>query len=131
MSNWLRIVLAVVVAAHGIGHVLFLMPLVSSSTSWGQSAQSWLLGDGGLAKGLGILIWLVSLVGFLAAAFGISRETDWWQMVAVVAAAVSTVGLVLFWTRPSTSPAISALVFNLLVLAALLIFHWPPVVQAS
>lgn len=130
MSNWLRIVLAVVVGAHGIGHILFLMPLVSSTT-WGQATQSWLLGDGGLAKGFGVLIWLVSLGGFVAAAFGIFRETDWWQSVAIGAAAVSTVGLVLFWTRPSTSPAISALVFNLLVLAALLIFHWPPVVQAS
>ena len=130
MSNWLRIVLAIVVGAHGIGHILFLMPLISN-TNWGQAAQSWLLGDGGLAKVVGILIWLVALVGFLAAAFGMFQETDWWQMAAIVSASVSTVGLVLFWTRPSTSPAISALIFNLLVLAALLIFHWPPVVQDS
>ncbi|MBX3060539.1 MAG: hypothetical protein KF770_29125 [Anaerolineae bacterium] len=130
MSNWLRMVLAVVVAAHGIGHILFLMPLISS-TNWGQVSQSWLLGGGGLARGVGAVIWLVSLVGFVAAAFGIFRETDWWQTVAVVSAAVSTVGLVLFWTRPSTSPALSALIFNLLVLAALLIFHWPLAAQTS
>lgn len=127
MSNWLRIGLAVVVAAHGIGHILFLMPLISS-TNWGQVSQSWLLGDGGLARGVGTVIWLVSLVGFLAAAFGIFRETDWWQTAAIVSAAVSTVGLVLFWSSPPTSPAISALIFNLLVLAALLIFHWPTAV---
>lgn len=66
MSNWLRIVLALVVGAHGIGHILFVMP-----------------------------------------------------------------GLVLFWTRPSTSPAISALIFDVLVLTALLIFHWPTAVQTS
>lgn len=130
MSNWLRILLPVVVGAHGIGHILFLMPLVSSA-SWGQAAHSWLLGDGGLAKGMGALVWLVALVGFVAAAFGFFREVAWWQTAAMVSAAVSTVGLVLFWTRPSTSPAISALVFNLLVLAALLIFHWPPAVQTS
>lgn len=130
MSNWLRIVLAVVVAAHGIGHILFLMPLVSSTT-WGQSAQSWLLGDGGLAKGLGALIWLVALVGFVAAAFGIFRETDWWQMAAIMSAVVSTVGLILFWTRPTTSPAVSALVFNLLILISLLVVRWPPVGQTS
>lgn len=130
MSNWLRIVLAVAVAAHGIGHILFLMPLVSS-TAWGQSAQSWLLGDGGLAKGLGALIWLVALVGFVAAAFGIFRETDWWQMAAIMSAVVSTVGLILFWTRPTTSPAVSALVFNLLILISLLVVRWPPVGQTS
>ncbi len=130
MSNWLRIVLAVAVAAHGIGHILFLMPLLSSTT-WGQSAQSWLLGDGGLAKGLGALIWLVALVGFVAAAFGIFRETDWWQMAAIMSAVVSTVGLILFWTRPTTSPAVSALVFNLLILISLLVVRWPPVGQTS
>lgn len=130
MSNWLRIVLAIVVGAHGIGHILFLMPLISSTT-WGQSAQSWLLGDGGLAKIAGSLIWLVSLVGFLAAAFGIFSETDWWQMAAIVSAAVSTVGLVLFWSKPATAPAISALIFNLLVLVSLLVFHWPPAAQVS
>lgn len=130
MSNWLRIVLALVVGAHGFGHILFLMPLVSS-TSWGQTAQSWLLGGGGLAKVVGSVIWLVALVGFLATAFGIFRETAWWQTAAVVSAAVSTVGLILFWSRPAISPAISALVFNLLVLAALLIFHWPSAVQTG
>lgn len=130
MSTWLRLVLAVLVGAHGIGHILFLMPLISS-TNWGQSAQSWLLGDGGLAKGLGALIWLAALVGFLAAVFGIFRETGWWQTAAIVSAAVSTVGLILFWTRPATSPAISALIFNLIILVSLLVFHWPAAAQAS
>ena len=130
MSNWLRIILVVVVGAHGIGHILFLMPLISS-TNWGQSAQSWLLGDGGLVKGLGALIWLAALFGFLAAAFGIFREMAWWSAAAFVSAAVSTVGLILFWSKPVTSPAISALVFNLIILVSLLVFHWPAAAQAS
>ena len=130
MSTWLRIILAIVVGAHGIGHILFLMPLVSS-TDWGQSAQSWLLGSGGVAKIIGIVIWLVALSGFLAAAFGIFRETTWWQTVAIVSAAVSTAGIILFWSKPATSPTISALVFNLIILVSLLVFHWPTVVQAS
>ncbi len=130
MSIWLRVLLGVLVGAHGIGHILFLMPLVSS-TNWGQSAQSWLLGEGGLAKIVGIVIWLVALLGFLAAAFGIFREAAWWQTAAIVSAVISTVGLVLFWSKPATSPAISALVFNLLILISLFIFHWPPVVQTS
>lgn len=130
MANWLRIVLAIVVGAHGIGHILFLMPLISS-TNWGQAAQSWLLGDGGWANGLGVLIWFAALVGFLAAAFGIFRETAWWQTVVIVSAAVSTLGLILFWSRPVTSPAVSALVFNLLILVSLLVFHWPSTAHSS
>lgn len=74
---------------------------------------------------------LAALLGFIVAAFGIFRQTDWWPMVAVASAAVSTVGLVLFWTSPFTSLAVSALVFDLLVLAALLIFHWPTAVQTG
>lgn len=128
MSISLRLVLAIVVGAHGIGHVLFLLPLVSG-VDWGQPAQSWLLGEGGLAKVSGGLIWLVALAGFLAAAFGIFQQTDWWQTAAIVSAAVSTVGLILFWRQPVPPPALSALVFNLLILVSLLVFHWPSSVQ--
>lgn len=124
MPTWLRIVLAVVVGAHGIGHILFLMPVVSN-TSWGQATQSWLLGGGGLARTAGAILWLVSLLGFLAAAWGIFRQAEWWPVVAMALAGVSILGLLLFWTRPVTSPVLSALFFNILLLTVLLVWRWP------
>ncbi len=130
MSNWLRILLAIVVAAHGIGHVLFLLPLLGAA-NWGQSVQSWLFGAGPLARIAGALIWLLAIIGFLAVAFGIFQETDWWRTVALVSAGVSTLGLLLFWVRPAGSPVISALVFNLLVAGALLVLNWPSPAQAG
>ena len=130
MSTFLRIVLAIVVGAHGIGHILFFVPLLGVA-DWGQATQSWLLADGWLAKGLGGLIWLAATLGFAAAAFGIFQEMAWWRTVAIVSAAVSALGLILFWANPVSSPTFSALVFNLLVLGSLLLFHWPPVAQAS
>jgi hypothetical protein len=130
MPTWLRIVLAIVVAAHGIGHILFLLPLLGAA-NWGQSAQSWLLGDGLFAKVIGGLIWLLAIVGFLTVAFGIFQETDWWRTLALAAAVVSTLGLALFWARPAGSPVISALVFNLLVAGALLVLNWPAAAQAG
>ncbi|MAT99716.1 MAG: hypothetical protein CL608_21460 [Anaerolineaceae bacterium] len=130
MSNWMRLIVAVVVGAHGVGHILFLVPLLGIA-DWGQTTRSWLLGDGWLAKGMGSLIWLAALVGFTAVAIGLYRLTDWWRTVALVAAAVSTVGLLLFWTNPASPPVISALLFNLLLFAALLIFNWPPVAQPT
>lgn len=130
MSNWVRLILAIVIGAHGVGHVLFLVPLLGVA-DWGQSTRSWLLGDGWLARGTGTLVWLVALGGFTAVAIGLYRMTDWWRTVALVAAAVSTLGLLLFWANPVSSPIISALVFNLLVLTALLVFKWPPVIHPT
>jgi len=130
MSNLLRVVLAFVVAAHGLGHILFLVSLLGIA-DWGQATQSWLLGSGWLAKGLGAAIWLVAIFGFVAAAVGLFQMSDWWQQLAIIAAIVSIVGLLLFWVNPPGSPVISALVFDLLVLVALLVFHWPVAVQAG
>lgn len=130
MSNWLRIILAIVVAAHGLGHILFLIPLLGIA-DWGQPSQSWLLGSGWPAKVVGTLIWLVAIFGFVAVAAGLLLEADWWQPVAIIAAIVSASGLLLFWMKPPGSPAISALVFDLLVLASIVVFHWPPVAQAA
>jgi hypothetical protein len=124
MSTFMRMILTLVIAAHGLGHVLFLAPLLGFA-NWGQAAQSWLIGTGGLAKGLGALIWLAAIAGFAAAAVGLFVSAEWWRPVAIAAALVSSAGLALFWRNPPGSPVISALVFNLLLLAALLIFHWP------
>lgn len=130
MSNWLRLLLAVVMGAHGIGHILFLAPQLGIA-NWSQTGSSWLFGNGWPTRYLGVLIWIAVIVGFLAAAVGLYQSTDWWRLVAIYAAALSTLGLILYWARPATSPTLSAIIFNLLVLAALAIFHWDPLVQAS
>lgn len=122
----LHIILAVVVAAHGIGHILFLVPLLGLA-DWGQSAQSWLLGDGNAARLIGSIIWLVAITAFGMAAAGLLGQQGWWRSAAIIGALISVVGLIIFWTNPATAPVISALVFNLLVLGALLILHWPSV----
>jgi hypothetical protein len=128
MASWLRIVLALVVGAHGIGHLLFLVPLLGTA-DWGQSSRSWLLGSGWPSKGLGSLLWIVVIAGFIGVAIGIFSESEWWRPLAIAASMVSAVGLLLFWARPVSSPVVSALVFNMLVLGSLLIFHWPPATQ--
>jgi hypothetical protein len=130
MANWLRFIVAFIVGAHGIGHMLFLVSLWGVA-DWGQSTRSWLLGDGWLAKVPGGLLWLMVMGGFVAAAAGFFNQAEWWRPMAIVSAVLSSVGLFLFWANPASSPALSALVFNLLVLGALLVFHWPPVAQLS
>ena len=124
MANWLRLILALVIGAHGIGHSLFLVSLLGVA-DWGQSTRSWLLGDGWLAKVPGGLIWLTVIIGFVAVAVGFLNGSEWWRPLAIISAIVSSLGLLLFWATPVNSPTLSALVFNLLVLGSLLVFNWP------
>jgi hypothetical protein len=120
----LQLVLVVLIGAHGIGHIVFLVSLLGLA-DWGQPAHSWLLTSDGLAKLAGSVLWLVALIGFCAAAYGLATQQSWWRNAAVIAAVVSIVGLILFWTSPLTSPALSAFVFDAVVLFALVVLHLP------
>ncbi|MBZ0280191.1 MAG: hypothetical protein K8L97_05590 [Anaerolineae bacterium] len=122
----LRAVLALVIGAHGIGHILFLVPLLGIA-DWGQSARSWLLTGESSARLVGSLLWVVATIGFCVAVFGLWSQLPWWRSVAIGASIVSTVGLILFWVNPVSSSAVFALAFNLIVLGALLLAHWPSI----
>lgn len=123
MSNEVvRAILAIIVGAHGIGHVLFLVPVLGL-TDWGQSSSSWLLSSEVVAKAVGGVIWAVALIGFVAAAIGMFSESSWWRTLAVVVSLVSLAGLALFWDNPPTQPVIAAAIFDVVVLLALLVFE--------
>jgi anti-sigma-K factor RskA len=70
-------------------------------------------------------LWLVVIIAFCAAVYGLWNQQAWWRNAAIIASIISTVGLIIFWSNPVSSPVVSALVFNLLVLGVLLIAHWP------
>jgi hypothetical protein len=124
-----RIVVALVILAHGIGHVLFLAPCLGF-TQWGQSAQSWLLtgllGDS-VTRLLGGLLWLVAIAGFTAAGVGLLGQHAWWRTLAVASAGVSLLALALFVSGIGTQPVLSAAVMDVAILVALLWIDWPSV----
>jgi hypothetical protein len=122
----LRIAIALVILAHGIGHILFIVPLLGIA-DWGQSSVSWLLGADTAARVIGSLLWLIAIVGFAAAGSGLIGQQVWWRTVAVTSSVVSMVALLLFWHYPNTSSAFFAGAFDIAVLAALLIARWPSV----
>jgi len=129
MSNemW-RIILAVAIGAHGIGHVLFLVPLLGIA-DWGQSTRSWLLSNLGgdvVTRIVGSLLWLAATVGFVTVAVGMFGQQEWWRGLAIGSAAVSILGLVLFWGAPVSSSTFFPLLFDIAVLVALLLLRWPP-----
>jgi hypothetical protein len=124
-----RVVVALVIMVHGIGHVLFLAPCLGI-TQWGQSAHSWLLTKtlGDVAtRVIGSLLWLVVIVGFLAAGIGLLGQFAWWRTLAVASAGGSLLALVLFASGSSTQPLLSAAGMDIAILVALVWIHWPSV----
>lgn len=122
----LRAVVSILIGAHGIGHVLFLVPLLGIA-DWGQSTRSWVLTGESSARLIGGLLWIAVIVGFSAAVYGLWAQQPWWRSAATAAALISCVGLLIFWASPASSSAIAALIFNALVIGALLIVHWPTI----
>jgi len=120
----LRIILTLLIGAHGLGHILFLLPLLGLA-DWGQSARSWLLTGQTEARAVGGLLWVAVIIGYAVALVGLWDEQSWWRTAAIAASVLSTVGLALFWANPPASSVVFALIFNLLVVGALLLAQWP------
>jgi hypothetical protein len=128
----LRIVIALVLLAHGIGHSMGLLQLFRVATinpEW--HGDSWLLAGGvgtTVAQAAGAIAWVVAIAGFSAIA-GIVigwLPASWWAPVALGAAAASIVGLVLFPTAFPTFSTVAALAVDIVVLAAVLWLRWTP-----
>jgi hypothetical protein len=121
--------LAIIVMAHGIGHVLFVVPCLGIA-QWGQSTHSWLLTRGlgdTLTRAVGTLIWLAVIAGFTAAGVGLLDQHTWWRTVAVAAAGVSLLGIVIFAHGGDVQSQLSPGLMNVAILVALLWVHWPSV----
>jgi hypothetical protein len=124
----LKLVIAIVVLAHGAGHVLFLAPALGLVDWAGQTSQSWLLtatiGETA-TRAIAALVWSAALILFVAGVAGFLSAADWWRTVTVAGALVSGLGVVLMWGGISTASAAFALGFDALVLVALLWARWP------
>jgi len=128
----LKIVLGLILLAHGIGHSLGLLQLSKVATvnpNW--HGDSWILT--GLAGAtatqvIAAILWTAALLGFAALAGVVLGwlPAAWWSPLAVAAAATSLLGLLLFPSAFPTSSTVGALVVDVLVLAAVLFSDWGP-----
>jgi hypothetical protein len=132
-STSIRIVVAVILIGHGLGHALGLLPLAGVRLSTSHSAGSWLLspliGDAP-ARALGAVLWLASLSGFVAAGIaiaGLGLAPSGWTRLAGLAAVLSLVTLTLFWHGfPFLFPnKIGAIAVDLALLISVLWLRWP------
>jgi len=128
MSDAIRIVLAVVVVAHGVGHILFLGPVIGLGAWAEQTGHSWLLTSAigeTPSRAIATLVWTAVIVLFVAGVGGFLAGAEWWRAVTIAAAALSIAGIVVFWDGIATTNATFALVTDVVILGALLVAHWP------
>ena len=128
----LKLIIGVVLIAHGIGHVLGYFPIFGWARTDGWSADSWALtGLTGstVTNVLGLALWTVAMVTFVVAGLGVLGiwvPVTWIRPLAVIGAVASIAGIVLFWEAfPAMTSRIGALVIDIIVLWAVIVGHWP------
>lgn len=133
----IKIVIAAILLLHGLGHGGALGALIwikfrpGDNTGAWLAARSWLLPSlpAATATAVASVFWVLSLIGFVAAAlsfWGILVPGDAWRQLAVASATVSILGIVLFFGTWPTFNTIAALTVNIAVLVTQLWLRWPP-----
>jgi hypothetical protein len=132
----LRLVIGGVLLLHGLGHggalgaLAWVQHFGSDRTGAWRSARSWLMPSlpASAATLLASAFWAAALAGFVLAALSFwgVLPIEWWQSVAVVSAAVSMAGIVLFFGNWPLFNTLAAQAVNVGVLVAVLWLRWPP-----
>ena len=136
-DQMIRLTITGALALHGLGHggalgaLLWICLRPGSNTGGWLAARSWLIPSlpADTATTLAGVLWIASLVGFVAAAFafsGVVLPSAAWRPLAVAAAIVSLSGIVAFMGTWPTFNTLAALGMNVAVLVALLWAQWPP-----
>jgi hypothetical protein len=122
----LRIVLVLVLGAHGIGHLIGVAGGWFDS-AWGGSSTSWLLTPvmGRATSVLEGALWLPPGVGFVLAAGLIVGNSELWRPVALASAAASLLVIALFPEQLPLGSTAGAVVVDVVVIVGLLLFSWP------
>jgi hypothetical protein len=128
----LKVLIALVLLAHGIGHSMGLLQIFKVATvnpDW--HGDSWLLtGAAGTTatQVVGGLLWAAAIVGFTAVAATILGwlPVSWFAPLAVGSALISLVGVALFPIAFPVFSTIGAVAVDLAVVAAVVWYHWQP-----
>jgi len=129
-----KVIVALVLVAHGLGHALGTLPVFGMKLSREHSADSWLiskfLGDGP-ARGLCVIIHTLALLVFGVAGSALAGwGFQWvdWEAVTVLGAILSLSALLLFWHAfPFFFPnKVGVIPVNVLALLGILVLRWPP-----
>jgi len=136
-TNTLKLLIAGFLLLHGLGHIGAFVAIVGNWSVRGTSTGAWLPARSWLlpaltpqtAKVIASIFWILSLLGFVAAAmsfWGILLPGELWRQLALVTSVISALGIILFLGNWPTFNTVAALAANLVVLVTQLWTHWPP-----
>jgi hypothetical protein len=137
----LRAIIALVLAFHGTGHAMGIIPALGivnaagSGQGWlkNWSSRSWLLGNllsEPISRILCVILYGLALIGFIGATLALLSWVlphDWWRTLAVASAVISLAALLLFWNALIFlfPHKVGALAINVATLVCLLALSWP------
>jgi hypothetical protein len=124
----LRIIMALVLGAHGIGHLIGVVGAIRpGGISWGGSSESWLITPalGRVTPVVESLVFAVPTIGWVIAAAFLFGGNELWRPVAIASAVASLLAVGLFPQQLQAGSMFGAVVVNLAVLTGLLLLHWP------
>ena len=127
----LKMLIALVLLAHGIGHSIGLLQVfrvVTINPQW--HGESWLLGpaDAALVQPIGVAVWSVSIIGFALLAGVVIGwlPAAWWVPLALASAASSLLGVVLFPLAFPPYSTVAAAALDVALIVAVSVYHWAP-----
>lgn len=112
-----RYLISGILIVHGLGH----------SGGYWFFGRSWLWAEAGNDpwKWVFVALWLVAMVGFVAAGLGLLFQQAWWRPLAVVSAVIALPVTIIFLGEPAGINKLAAAVVDIGVLVALLWAHVP------
>lgn len=129
-----RILFGIFLLLHGLVHLLYsgqslrlykLQPgMLWPDGSWSLSRM---LGDEP-TRVLASILCALAAVGFLAGGIGLFASQSWWRPMVVVSAAFSAMIFVILWDgklQMLSNNGIFAVLINIAILVAVLVFRWP------
>lgn len=131
----IKILTVCVLLLHGLGHggAIGALLAIDRGVPGGKwlAAHSWLFPRLApqAARIIAIIFWVLSLLGFVAAAlsfWGYLLPGDLWRPLALIFAFISFLGITLFWGSWPMFNTLAAQAVNLAVIVTQLWLHWPP-----
>ncbi|QDK77500.1 hypothetical protein EXU85_02355 [Spirosoma sp. KCTC 42546] len=112
----LRTLVAMLLMAHGLLHVLGFLKQWQLATVSQLSGKSWIHVSDETSKLLGLL-WLLVCLGFLLAMVTCLLQRDWWLLVAGVSVVLSQVLIIIYWPDAHAGTLVNVGIALVLVLA--------------
>ena len=123
MIKWL---VALALFMHGVGHIAFFFAAFTP-IDMQYTPQPWIFpGDVLITSPIGkafALLWLIAMIGFIAAALGLVSGQPWWATTAVAASVISLVVIIPWWNTIDATTRTWALLADVVVIVAFA-FPW-------